>query len=102
MNFYDFNNDPSTIKQETLISSIIEGRNVPRDLSNIEDLASITPASYLFVSEGGDAYKIALTDITTGAVQVADVLPESANEGQLAILKLAQGQYEFHRYTEGK
>lgn len=97
---YDFNNDPSTIKQEALINSIIEGRLVPRDLSALDTTGAITSTTFIYVDDNGKATKLALTDITNGVIAVVDELPTTANDGQITILQTAPGKYEFYKYAD--
>ena len=96
---YDFNNNPGTIKQETIISSIIEGRLVPRDLSKIEELTKIDGGAYLYVDDNGQAAKIALNDITTGVIKTISKLPVTAEDNQIVLLDLGEGKYEFYKFT---
>ena len=97
---YDFNNDPSTIKQEALINSIIEGRLVPRDLSVLDTAGAVTSTTFIYVDDNGKATKLALTDLTNGVIAVVDELPTTANDGQITILQTAPGKYEFYKYAD--
>lgn len=94
---YDYHT--CTNKQD-VISSIIESRLVPRDLTDISQLdyaKALLDNSFMFVDNNGKSTKISLQDLSNNIFRMVDDLPTSATIGQIVLQKLNDGQYKLMR-----
>lgn len=80
MNKYNFD---FHMKQEDIISSIIEGRLVPRDLSEFADVERLSNKSYIYVDNNGEPKKVSISSLKAGMVEVVDKEPKDALIGQV-------------------
>lgn len=83
MDKYDFKLNGGLLKQEELITSIIEGRMVPRDLSEFEEAEKATEDMFVYVDNNGSPEKMSMTDIKSGSILIVEEEPADALNGQI-------------------
>lgn len=89
---YDFRFGPGHIKQEDPIISIIEGRLVPRDLSEFEEIGESKENAYMYVDVDGTPKKVSALDLSSG-IKVVEEEPRTGDDGQLIFLKIGENKY---------
>lgn len=86
-----------------VISSIIESRLVPRDMTDISKLdyaKAVLNNSFIFVDNNGKSTKISLNDLSNNIFMIVDEVPTEANIGQIVLVQVGENQYELMKLDD--
>lgn len=99
---YGYDYHTCTNKQD-VISSIIESRLVPRDMTDVGKLdyaKAVLENAFIFVDNNGKSTKISLTDLSDNVFKIVETIPEESNMGQIILQKIGDSQYKLLRLDE--
>lgn len=91
---------PFDIDQRDIITKVIEGRLVPKDLSTFNSFDGDVDNAYVYVDNNGTPAKISLIDISEGMFPIVEEEPKNASINQLVLVKVNESEYKLEKFGE--